>query len=1074
MMMSSLEDGVHNRPICVCRIAANLLFVVALLLSFRIAYGQGEIGPTLAVTPFKLTGLSSATPGYYLWDSPLGMSGTGWGHGETITIHLYGPLNTPGVIPNDRILGHATANSSGVLVLFEEFGFKTAGMYVPYNEVQGLNSFNNKSIPRPGYYQIIGRGIPGESATVSINIAPNTIGQPTANPYVFSGWPRQRGAREGWLGSNSPERADPEWPSVWTDKPVQMYATLAPTNLLAAVDDPPVNQPSFIAHSDLPNSHYAHDVNMELAPDPEYLWLLGSANYFSETFPGKANFGRMECEWETLNNKSPFFGSYGKGNIGMPLWVMPTVGDRVYMVGRWVMDNGHPDGGDRTEIHPPRLLATMRKLSTVTPLVQTGQMTRASQVDVYVSGHGGAANMFPTGLGDVLDNGGQGGGNTLDNLTPAQFAIYFAFGPTDNSIATYLADVLRFIGQGIDPNLIKAQAGPSGIGLGAGAEFRSINDMDYDFDVPLPAPPAGATTPAVSVIVQPGHTTSVHEVITYTKLVNGLPTVAHFHLPYNGVDNLEFAKTFKFFWDVYNPPAEHFTVQINSLWTSRGGSDNSYLGPGPLYLWTDVNGQWVSLSDANPGGLIQPQTALVDGINQANFINAPEYNIHALNFDVYLDKTDSLRVFTSGYAQRDFDKRFGVDVGQSVYTAGLHLIDDKFLGTGDNVNLGGAIGITPLNVFTDLSQINSSYFVSTGRSQLNETELVKTVKGFPCPDPVFSVSYSVQFVPRAPGLVLSGLPMKFGAVTLGAERFLPVTISNTGELPLQVQGIAITGGGFKLAQFAPTSFTVNPGKTSSFNVYFSPTAVNHGTGRISFQTNDPLHLSVVSTLTGTVNYPILSPSANTSRTPSLVVGTQTTWLVTIANQGTSTLHVKPSIVGDGFSVVLPASYYNSSTHTLVKDIVVAPGQTNTDLVVAFTCPSVGTKFVGTLSLSSDDPLHPVQTLVFGAEGVPVGIRVLVVNSSNTPYQSVDQITVNGGPNHTKINLKNAPLKVIVPPKSWKTIQYQLMAALPSSSTSFPPKVYPYTLDVRMGNKHQTMSFTLGVKEFKQVVITLDP
>src|SRR5205823_5562006 len=116
---------------------------------------------------------------------------------------------------------------------------------------------------------------------------------------------------------------------------------------------------------------------------------------------------------------------------------------------------------------------------------------------------------------------------------------------------------------------------------------------------------------------------------------------------------------------------------------------------------------------------------------------------------------------------------------------------------------------------------------------------------------------------------------------------------------------------------------------------------------------------------------------NTGKTPSVVVGTTTTWPVTISNTGTCFLNVKPSIAGAGFSISLPSNYYNPITGALIKDIVVPPGGTNTDLTVVFKAPSVAAKFVGTLTLASNDPVHPTTTLIFGAEGVPVGIRVLV-------------------------------------------------------------------------------------------------
>ena len=96
------------------------------------------------------------------------------------------------------------------------------------------------------------------------------------------------------------------------------------------------------------------------------------------------------------------------------------------------MDNGHPDTGDRTELDPVRMIATTRQRNTVIPFNAGGCVTRASQTDIFVSGHGGGANRFPDTLSTVTNNNGLGGGRIQDVLTPDGQAHYFAFGPADS------------------------------------------------------------------------------------------------------------------------------------------------------------------------------------------------------------------------------------------------------------------------------------------------------------------------------------------------------------------------------------------------------------------------------------------------------------------------------------------------------------------------------------------------------------------------------------------------------------------------------------------------------------------
>jgi hypothetical protein len=838
------------------------------------------------------------------------------------------------------------------------------------------------------------------------------------------------------------------------------------------VDDPPANQPSFIAHADLPFTHYGHDVNMELLPDPQYLWTLGTANFTSETQPGKANFGKVECEWETLNNGTPFYGSYGKGNIGMPLFVMPTAGDRVFMVGRWVLDNGHPDAGDRTEIHPVRMLATIRSRNTAVPFKITTAMTRASQVDVYVSGHGGGANRFPDGLGVALENGGAGGGLLYNVLDQKDFATYYAFGPASGALVSTIATALRYTGVAIDPSEILSVAGPSGLNWLAGPENRPVNDMNYDFDVPLPSPPAGATTPVVQITVQPGHSTAVKEVITYTDpLPNGLPTNAHIHLPYLGADSGIYAKTLKFSWDAFSPPGNHYLVQIGDVRFQRGhtsGSQPAYYGVGPAYLWTDVCGQWASLTDADPADLTSQQYSENGAPAIASFVNNTATGSHALNFDVYLDNSDSLRVFTSGYGQRSFDNFFGTDVGKPAYPAGIDLAEDDVLNSGENVNLGGALFDQAIATLPQQVAVLGGHWVPTMRSiQTNETQFAQSAEGVVVPDPCFGVDFSVSYVPRPPVFGETGLPANFGKVCYHSSVTQAVQVTNNGEAPLTIKTVAISGAGFSTVPATFVPLTVASGQTGTINVAYSPSTTSPVTGSITLLTNDPFHPFATYSLSATPGFPISRPSAPTTRVSTVVLGSATSWPVTITNAGTCTLSVVPSIVGTGYSVVLPSIYYNRITGKLDRPIVILPGATNTDLHVALLCESIAPKLLGSLTLTSNDPVTPKQTMVFGAEGVPMGMRVLVLQSTGVPCPTVDEIILSGGPRLVRTDLKNVTLKTISPPTSWEVIRYHYTAALAAATTSDE-----YTLTVKVGNITQTTKFALAAQEFNQIVIKL--
>ena len=155
--------------------------------------------------------------------------------------------------------------------------------------------------------------------------------------------------------------------------------------------------------------------------------------------------------------------------------------------------------------------------------------------------------------------------------------------------------------------------------------------------------------------------------------MDGLPTTAHIHLPYNGADNGIYARTLKFAWDTFNPPGKHFRITINRIHVTDLG--------GEWHLWTDVSGQWVNLTSLAPSQFL-------------NTMNGADVDLSAAQFDVFLRKKDTLRVLTQGYRAQCLDHLFGFLFGRSSYIAELGLFQNCG-GIKDNDDLGGALLALP-------------------------------------------------------------------------------------------------------------------------------------------------------------------------------------------------------------------------------------------------------------------------------------------------------------------------------------------------------------------------------------------
>lgn len=733
--------------------------------------------PTLSVSGGVQTG-DTVQPFVFTWNGLVSVQGSAWAAGEAVSITLKGPLNSPGVSPSDIVL--ATVNG-------DDQGTFSASLPIPYdNGVTGPRA----KIPRPGLYTVRGTGtVSGMTAAADpINLCPAT--------YLGAGggidWSRERGTRDGVLPgplrTYSPERTDPNWLSVWDGRPVEAYGTVAVTETDGA------NQPARVSFEDDPITHYAHDAIMFLLPDPQYRWTMGTANYYgNEEDKGGVALGRIKLEWETLNDGSP--AKYGTGRIGLPTWATPTAGDRMYVLGRWVLDAGHPEVGDRTEIHPPRLVAVMRQRPTAST-----SMVAASQVDIYVSGHGGGANRFQAGLDALLNQDGYGGGRLLDVLSAADQKIYYQAGPFSVlPVISFL--VMQLTGMSITGPIYPV-AGPSAFRWGSAAapEEQPINDMDYDFNVPLPSPPDGAVSVNVEFVTQLQHSTAVAEIVTYPDSGNGLPSTARVHLPYRGADNGIYARTLKFSWSTTTALPNHFRVRLDRVRVNATA--------GEWHLWSDISGQWTYLSGLAP--------ALLKSV-RGQVIATP-----GARFDVYLHDNDTLRILTQGYRAQCLDHLFGNLFGMKSYSAAVQILQN--CGPVNNDNLGGALLELPA-----LPSSQGSYVVAA--------DLNGQTGGGP-----FQVELTVEYVNKvqispdcqggsgSPPVISTG-----GVVGAGLSNPRVNKISPNGLISVFGHNFArpgtlrpVTGGDLRNGQLptnlACTCVTVNNQLASIF--FVSPTQIN--------------------------------------------------------------------------------------------------------------------------------------------------------------------------------------------------------------------------------------------------------
>ena len=472
---------------------------------------------------------------------------------------------------------------------------------------------------------------------------------------------------------------------------------------------------------------------------------------------------------------------------------------------------------------------------------------------------------------------------------------------------------------------------------------------------------------------------------------------------------------------------------------------------GRTYLWTDICGQWVFLSEIDPQHFLHAIDSL------GGFLDTLP------PFDVYVDPGQTLRVFTQGYDQEDFDDLFGADRGKTTYQASIDLAEALLHAQattfgkrdGDNVDLGGALYEgQPIPLSQVVGGILGHHVVQVG---------------------FFSMDFTISYVPD-PHLQVTETPVDFGAVAIGASQDRIVRITNAavglgnvnaGVDTLIVNPLTVSGAGFSIVPASLTSASADAGGHQDITVRFTPTSLGQGAGTLTLQTNDPCQPTRTVSLTGTVIAPRLAVSAPPQIFPPTVVGCMSSATVTISNPGTSELVVNPGLSGDAYTL----SPFLSSG----DGIHLTPGS-STHLTVNFTPVSVARAVPGNLFFTSNDPVDPTDNIILCGEGRPTtGIRVLVLQQDGVPYPSVDQIVLRGPAGN--VTLRGVPLTTIQV-EGCAPIQFHYEAAIPVQDVgemmmgNRQKRNRGTTLMIKIKKKHQQINLDIQDCDFTPIVVKL--
>ncbi len=226
---------------------------------------------------------------------------------------------------------------------------------------------------------------------------------------------------------------------------------------------------------------------------------------------------------------------------------------------------------------------------------------------------------------------------------------------------------------------------------------------------------------------------------------------------------------------------------------------------------------------------------------------------------------------------------------------------------------------------------------------------------------------------------VSANALPVGNVVVGATGTATLTISNTGNAPLDLTGITSSNPLFTVA---PATGTVAPGATLTVTVTFAPTAVGAQTGTLTIASNDPAQPTLTVAVSGTGTAApagVLTASVTTLSLGTVAVGSTGTATFTITNTGNAPV--------TAFTVTTSAGAFTATPATAGP---LAPGDSVT-ITVTFAPTSTGAQ-TGTLTISAaglpDLTVNLTGDTLLGLTPDAVAANLQVYPNPTTPGQPV--------------------------------------------------------------------------------------
>ncbi|MGH9744196.1 MAG: choice-of-anchor D domain-containing protein, partial [Candidatus Acidiferrum sp.] len=242
--------------------------------------------------------------------------------------------------------------------------------------------------------------------------------------------------------------------------------------------------------------------------------------------------------------------------------------------------------------------------------------------------------------------------------------------------------------------------------------------------------------------------------------------------------------------------------------------------------------------------------------------------------------------------------------------------------------------------------------------------------------------------PPQGSIQVSPTNLSFGNITVGKKISQIATVANTGSISVNISQASLSSGQFAITGLT-MPMTLSAGTSSTFQVWFEPTAAGSASGTLALQTDSGISSEQVPVTGAATAAPQqISLSTTNLSLGNAVVGSTVKGTLAIKNVGGASLIISLiSVTGNPFGV-----------SGITTPDTIAPGGSAT-LNVSFTPAATGTDS-GTMTITCNDPQTPASVVTLAGTGTSAAVAPTIttqpVNQAVTAGQTAIFTVAAGG------------------------------------------------------------------------------